>query len=129
LNEGRSQTSAQNHCRGAIDKFKKSPTPTPEIRFFGGSWNSGVLCGEGDDPKYTWVVSLSQAASGAVTGSISFHNCPGGGAVFYSVSGQATSSSVLVLDARKTNGRGDLGGNSASNAEIQIQYYGPPRFN
>lgn len=129
VNEGRSETSAKNHCKGAIDNFKKSPTPTPAMRFFGGNWNSGVLCGEADDPMYTWVVSLSQSSSGAVTGSISFHNCPGGGAVYYSVSGQATSASVLVLDARKTNGRGDLGSNSASNAEIQIQYYGPPRFN
>ncbi len=129
VEERRSASSAQNSCRGSIDNFKKSPTPTPEMRTFGGAWNSGVLCGEADDPKYTWVVSLSQAASGAVTGTISFHNCPGGGAVYYSVSGQATSSSVLVLNARKTNGRGDLGGNSASSAVIHIQFYGPPRFN
>lgn len=124
--DGKSAVAAQNNCQGSIDKFKKSPTPTPEIRKFGGSWHSSVLCGENDEPKYTWVVNLSQSSNGKVTGTIDFHNCPGGGAAFYSVTGQAAGDPVLVLSGSKTGGRGGLGGSAPGNVQFTIRYKGAP---
>ncbi len=104
------------------------PTAEP-VRNFGGSWAGGGACSEGDDPPFRWNVSLEQDASGNVQGTISFHACPGGGAAFYSVTGQATSEETLILQGSKTGGRGGLGGNTPGTVQFSIKYEEAPTPN
>jgi len=130
---GATQAEAISICQYILDEIKE-PTATPEptaeeMRNFGGSWFGGGACDEGDDPAYRWNVSLVQDASGAVQGTISFHACPGGGAAFYSVSGQATSDSVLVLQGSKTGGRGGLGSSTPASVQFSIKYKKAPNPN
>ena len=88
-----------------------------------------MLCGEDDDPAYRWNVNLNEAADGRVTGTISFHACPGGGAAYYSVSGQNTGEKTLVLQAERTDGRGDLWMTTMRSGEFTIEYMAPPSPN
>ena len=130
---GATQAEAISICQYILDEIKE-PTATPEpiaeeVRNFGGSWFGGGACKEGDDPAYRWNVNLEQDGSGGVQGTISFHACPGGGAIYYSVSGQATSDSVLVLQGSKTSGRGGLGANSPSSVQFTIKYKKAPEPN
>ena len=120
---------AKDNCADRIERFIKNPPPTEEYFHFGGSWHSPVLCGEDDDPAYRWNVYLSEDASGMVTGTISFHACPGGGAAYYSVSGQNMGEKVLVLQATRTDGRGGLWTTSMRSGEFRIEYMGPPQPN
>jgi hypothetical protein len=129
VNRGRDEFEAKENCANLIDRFTKNPPPTKEEYHFAGSWHSRVLCGEDDDPAYRWNVALSEDASGWVTGTISFHACPGGGAAYYSVSGQNTGESVLVLQAERTDGRGDLWMSSMRSGEFRIEYLGAPSPN
>jgi len=87
----------------------EAPAPA-EVQDFGGSWNSGPLCDEEDRP-YRWEITLRQDPNtDAVSGTIKFHACPGGGRATYNVSGTATPSDVLFLEGTKTSGRGSLNG-------------------
>lgn len=106
-----------------------SEEPGEEFTNFAGEWYGGGACGEGDDPAYRWNVSLNQDENGLVMGSISFHACPGGGAVYYTVSGQATESKDLTLIGNKTSGRGDLGENAGSRITFTIRYKKAPKPN
>lgn len=106
-----------------------SPTPTEELADFSGHWFGGGACGEGETPAYRWNVELVQDASGWVTGMISFHACPGGGAVFYNVTGQATEDKVLTLTGVLDGGRGDLGGNARSTITFTIRKGKAPKPN
>lgn len=103
-------------------------TETP-LQQFGGVWAGGGVCAEGDNPPFRWNVSLIQDESGWVSGTISFHACPGGGAAFYSVTGQATDDDVLELSGVKTGGRGDLGENARSRITFRIRYKKAPSPN
>lgn len=130
---GATQEEAISICQyiqNEIEEPTATPEPTTEeVRNFSGSWFGGGACDEGDDPAYRWNVSLAQDASGHVSGTISFHACPGGGAVFYSVSGQATSDSVLVLQGSKTGGRGGLGSSTPASLQFSIKYKKAPNPN
>lgn len=120
---------AIDNCADLIARFIKDPPPTKEEYHFAGSWHSPVLCGEDDDPAYRWNIYLSEDANGLVTGTISFHACPGGGAAYYSVSGKNTGEKTLVLQAERTDGRGDLWMTSMRSGEFRIEYLAPPSPN
>jgi hypothetical protein len=133
MNLGATQEEAISICQYIVDQVEE-PTATAEptaeeIRNFAGSWFGGGACNEGDDPAYHWNVDLEQDANGWVHGAISFHACPGGGAVYYSVSGQATSDRVLVLQGNKTVGRGGVGYNTPSSVQFSIEYEEAPSPN
>lgn len=101
------------------------PEPPPVVNF-AGSWHSAATCDEEDAP-YHWQVSLSQDPdTHYVSGTISFHACPGGGRATYSVSGTATASSVLFLDGTKTGGRGGLNGIAPATQTFRIEKGGEP---
>ena len=129
VNRGRDEFEAKENCTNLIDRFLDDPPPTKEEFHFAGSWHSPVLCGEDDDPPYRWNVFLGEDASGWVTGTISFHACPGGGAAYYSVSGQNMGEKVLVLQATRTDGRGGLWNTAMLSGEFRIEYLGPPQPN
>ena len=129
VDKGKTQVEAMDNCADLIERFIKDPPPTEESYNFTGAWHSDVLCGEDDDPPYRWNVNLQQDANGSVSGTISFHACPGGGAAYYSVSGQNTGEKELVLQAERTDGRGDLWMSSMRSGEFRIEYMGPPQPN
>lgn len=106
-----------------------SATPAEELTDFSGHWFGGGACGEGETPAYRWNVELVQDASGFVTGMISFHACPGGGAVFYNVTGQATEDKVLTLNGVLNGGRGDLGSNARSVITFTVRKGKAPKPN
>jgi hypothetical protein len=133
INNGASRAEAIGFCQSILNEIKV-PTATSEpevedIRNFEGTWAGGGLCGEDDDPAYRWNVDLEQDANGFVQGTITFHACPGGGAAYYSVSGQATSDKTLILQGVKTSGRGGLGGNTPQSVEFRIKFKGAPNPN
>ncbi|MBP9041052.1 MAG: hypothetical protein KBF64_04685 [Anaerolineaceae bacterium] len=114
------------------EETKVSPTIAETetvLQQFGGDWAGGGACGEGEDPPFRWNVSLVQDDTGWVSGTISFHACPGGGAAFYNVTGQATEDEVLELTGIKTGGRGDLGDNARNRITFKIRYKKAPRPN
>ncbi|MCA9844381.1 MAG: hypothetical protein KC491_06950 [Dehalococcoidia bacterium] len=93
-----------------------TPTPTEEatptatatattaaITNFAGYWAAS------DCSPARYEVALSQSGD-QVTGTISFHRCPGGGRATYSVSGTATSSESVVLSGPRVSTMGDPGG-------------------
>jgi len=133
VKSGSSRSEAIGLCQYILDEIKEDPTDTPEpeveeenIRSFAGAWHGGGLCGEDDDPAYRWNVDLQQDANGVVTGVISFHACPGGGAVYYDVTGQATSDKKLVLQGTKTSGRGGLMTKTPKSVQFTLKYKGEP---
>ena len=81
---------------------------------FAGEWHSEETCDEPELPfRDRWIVSLTQDGS-MVTGTISFHACPGGGRGTYEVVGQATGEIFINLDGTRISGQGPLG-NTAPN--------------
>lgn len=114
------------------EETKISPTAEETenpLQQFGGDWAGGGACAEGENPPFRWNISLVQDESGWVSGTISFHACPGGGAAFYNVTGQATDDSVLELSGVKSGGRGDLGENARSRITFRIRYKKAPNPN
>jgi hypothetical protein len=98
----------------------------PPVVDFAGSWHSAMACEEQDAP-YRWQVSLTQDPNTHyVSGTISFHACPGGGRATYNVSGTATTSDVLFLEGTKTDGRGDLNTVSPAAQTFRITKGGEP---
>ncbi len=82
------------------------------IKSMSGTWHGGTCAEEGSEP-YRWQLKLKQTPDGKVTGNVYFHACPGGGAVFYSLSGkQVPGDSTVTLNGTKTGGRGGLGGSA-----------------
>ena len=73
------------------------------------SWY-GSACDEMEGTyPYTWEVHLMvDSQTGATSGTVKFHNCPGGGRVLYTVTGTKTDDSLLVMQATKQNGGGTL---------------------
>jgi hypothetical protein len=93
---------------------------------FAGSWHSAATCDEQDAP-YHWEVKLRQdPTTNAVTGTISFHACPGGGRASYDVSGTATPDEVLFLEGQKTSGRGGLDGLTPASQTFRLTKGGEP---
>ncbi|MEL7591720.1 MAG: zinc ribbon domain-containing protein [Anaerolineaceae bacterium] len=129
VKRGRDDFEAKENCANLVDRFIKNPPPTQEVYHFSGIWHSKVLCGEDDDPAYRWNVALSEDTAGWVTGTISFHACPGGGAIYYTVSGQNTGEKKLVLQAERTEWRGELGSSAMRSGQFTIEYMGPPSPN
>ena len=101
-----------------------SAPATPSVASFAGSWR-GANCPSGP-PKY--VVSLSQSGA-SVSGTISFHACPGGGRVTYNVSGTATSASTVSLAGGKSGGQGPLGGSAPGSVTFSIRFGAAPSPN
>jgi hypothetical protein len=98
----------------------------PPIVNFAGSWHSAATCDEEDAP-YHWQVSLTQDPNTHyVSGTISFHACPGGGRATYNVSGTATASDALFLEGTKTDGRGGLNDLTPATQTFRIEKGGEP---
>jgi len=106
------------------------PEPTPTTAAptnFAGFWQ-GAACPTGPN---RWVVSLTQNGT-AVSGSISFHNCPGGGRAEYSVSGTAGTGPSVTLSGPRTSAQGDPGGlpdTTPLNGTFTFSPPGPPSPN
>jgi hypothetical protein len=94
---------------------------------FAGSWHSSVACDNADAP-YSWAVSLQQTA-GNVSGTIAFHNCPGGGRAEYTVTGTATSAGTVTLQGTKFLTLGGLGGSTPGSTTFTIAKFGAPTPN
>jgi hypothetical protein len=137
LNKAGGNLKARDDCEKEMTEAQKRRLPDillpdegkTEFANFAGEWHGGGACAEGDDPAYRWNVSLNQDENGKVTGTISFHACPGGGAVYYDVHGQATKDKELTLSGEMTGGRGDLGENARSNQEFTVRYNKAPNPN
>lgn len=115
-----------------------SPTPTPtdtpsptattaSITNFAGSWTSAGTCDNAEAP-FRWTVSLSQSGA-SVSGTITFHACPGGGRVNYSVTGTATAAPTITLQGTISGGAGPLGGSAPSSQSFTLTKNGAPSPN
>lgn len=108
-----------------------APTATPTtapITNFAGNWHSAGTC---DNPAapYRWSVALTQQGA-QVSGSISFHKCPGEGQVTYSVSGTATSAQTVELAGVKSGGSpGGIGVTAPPQVTFTIAKSGSPSPN
>jgi hypothetical protein len=107
-----------------------TPGPTATVAGptnFAGSWHSAETC---DNPAapYRWQVFLTQNGT-SVSGSISFHKCPGEGRVTYAVSGTATAGSSITLNGTKTEAFGGLGGSAPASQAFSWTPPGPPSPN
>jgi hypothetical protein len=72
---------------------------------FAGFW-TGAGCPTG---PARYEVALTQTGN-QVSGTISFHNCPGGGRAEYSVTGTATSDPSVTLSGPRSSAQGSPGG-------------------
>ena len=74
----------------------------------------GAECAEAEGTfKYEWSVNLFfDPTKNKVVGAVKFHECPGGGRVLYSVTGEILNENLIVLDGEKQSGAGDLFNNS-----------------
>ncbi len=107
-----------------------TPTPTPTaatVSNFAGSWTSAGTCDNPDAP-HRWTVTLTQTGS-SVSGTITFHNCPGGGRAAYAVSGTATSAATVTLSGSKTVSLGALGASTPGSGTFTLAPSGPPSPN
>lgn len=103
---------------------------SPLASDFTGQWHSKVACEENEDEPYRWGVDLKEDDSGAVTGTIYFHDCPGGGAVTYSVKGQHEDGvTPLVLLGTRIDGRYILYMNSPETQVFEIMKGAAPQPN
>ena len=98
-------------------------------RGISGKWH-GPACAEGETNPYRWEITLDQTMDGLVTGKVYFHACPGGGAVFYDLSGtQKPGEDWVTLIGSRTGGRGGLGNNAARNVTFTVKLNEPPNPN
>jgi len=109
---------------------ESQPEPEPiedePITQVAGTWHSPIRCDDGDGAYlYRWQVSLSQTGD-QVSGTINFHDCPGGGRAEYRVEGRATREPSVFLDGTKTSGRGGLYSAVPAAQTFQIDPNGPP---
>jgi hypothetical protein len=85
-----------------------------------GVYNGG-RCSESETEPHHWDLDIVQKPDGSVNGDLYFHACPGGGAVFYSVSGtQKPGEAIVTLTGTKTGGRGELGNNCEDEVEFKF---------
>jgi len=96
----------------------------PLIADFTGSWHSDAVC-EATDAPYRWEIELRQADD-VVTGTISFHDCPGGGRAEYQVEGTATANNFVELEGVLTGKRGDLGNSAPDALDFTVRPQQPP---
>ncbi len=108
--------------------LKLSKSCGAAITNFAGYWRAAGACDNTAAP-WRWEVSLQQSPTGAITGTIKYHNCPGGGRVTYNVTGQATTAPTVQLQASKTESLGDLGDATLLSVTITIAPQGPPSPN
>jgi hypothetical protein len=100
------------------------------IQSYEGNWDSGPLCGEQFETRYRWAVSLLQDDAGKVTGTVHFHDCPGGGQAIYSVTGTVTAGqAVLTLDGDKVSSMGKLGENTPATQTFTVERNRAPNPN
>lgn len=79
------------------------------VQSYGGSWHSRSACLESESDPYKWGITLTHEESGRIYGDLYFHNCPGGGAVYYALDGYLEAGKKgLQLDGFLIGGRGDL---------------------
>lgn len=98
-------------------------------RGISGTWH-GAACDESESNPFRWEIKLDQGPEGDVIGDIYFHACPGGGAVFYSVSGtQEPGNDYVVLTANYAGGRGDLGSSAPQQTTFTVKLDKPPSPN
>jgi hypothetical protein len=98
-------------------------------RGISGTWH-GAACAESESNPYRWEIKLDQGVEGDVIGDMYFHACPGGGAVFYSVSGtQESGKDHVVLTANYAGGRGDLGSSAPQQTMFTVKLKKPPSPN
>lgn len=110
-----------------------APQPQPQqqnagtYRNFAGTWHSNKACDEPEENyAYTWVITLEQNGEW-VTGTLAYHDCPGGGRAFYELEGEATNDKKIILGATLVGGRGDLYGKSDEYMAIELKYKGEPK--
>jgi hypothetical protein len=96
----------------------------PPITDFAGSWHSDAVC-EAADAPYRWEIELRQTGD-VVTGTISFHDCPGGGRAEYQVEGTATANNFVELGGILTGKRGDLGNEAPDTLDFTVRPQQPP---
>ena len=114
-----------------LDLFSLGTGIEPFKENFSGAWHSDTACGEDEtDEPYRWGVNLAEDATGWVTGTIYFHDCPGGGAVTYAVEGQHNAGEmVLFLKGTRIDGRYILFGNSKPEQDFEIMFGAAPQPN
>jgi hypothetical protein len=96
-------------------------------RPFAGSWHSPVACANPSAP-WRWEVTVNAGGSGRV----SFHNCPGGGRVAYTLGGgTVTGPNQMTFTGLidPTSAVGPLGGGAAALVEFVITENGAPSPN
>jgi len=105
-----------------------SPTATPTpVTNFQGFW-AGASCSSG---PARYEITLNQEGT-QVNGSITFHNCPGGGRAGYTVSGTATSATTITLSGPRTSTQGDasgLAGTTPAQGTFIVSRNSPPSPN
>lgn len=102
--------------------------PAPVVTNFANIYTGAVCPGVGGAAGFRWHVALSQNGA-SVTGTISFHKCPGGGRAVYSVSGTATASGTISLSGTLIDGRGPLGGSAPGSQTFSFTIPGAPSPN
>jgi hypothetical protein len=97
------------------------------IRSWDKSWDSGPRCDEAYETPYRWQVSLLEGDLGNLSGTVHFHDCPGGGQVAYHIVGEMPlDGDTVVMSGTKVGGAGDLNENSPATQQFNIQLNAPP---
>jgi len=100
------------------------------IKSWDTSWDSGPLCDEANETRYRWSVSLLEGDLGNLSGTVHFHDCPGGGQVAYHIVGELPADSdVAIMSGTKVSGIGDLDENTPATQQFNIQLNRPPSPN
>lgn len=103
---------------------------SPLVDDYNQAWHSDVACEDNEDEPYRWGVDLKEDDEGVVTGTIYFHDCPGGGAVTYAVTGKHEKGvTPLVLQGTRTDGRYILFMNSPETQTFEIMIGAAPQPN
>jgi len=103
---------------------------TPLVDNYTGEWHSNVTCEDNEDEPYRWGVNLKEDDDGVVTGTIYFHDCPGGGAITYSVTGKHEQGvTPLILQGTRIDGRYILYMNSPETQTFEIMMGAGPQPN
>jgi hypothetical protein len=98
-----------------------SDEETPYDTTFFGDYH-GDECSEVEGTfKYKWSVNLFfDTTKNKIVGAVKFHECPGGGRVLYSVTGEIINETLIVLYGEKQSGAGALFNNSPKNQNFNF---------
>ena len=103
---------------------------SPFVDDYNRSWHSGIVCEDNEIEPYRWGVDLDENSEGVVTGTIYFHDCPGGGAVTYYVIGfHEKGVTPLVVEGTRIDGRYILFMNSPETQIFEIMVGAAPQPN